>query len=228
MSKTMKASKAPDASSAPHVPVKPAGRPRASEVETRMLELIDSAAKLFVKHGYSKVSLETIARESHVAVRTIYVKFGGKAGLLSAVLERGRERFYKAADLAADVRPLKVVLEEFARHFLTLITERGPLAMQRMVIAEARTNPELAQAFYDGGPKETRAMLTRYFSRADIRPLLRDDVSPELAMEHLLNCIKGDEVPRLLFDLPVKSPEETQALLDVRLALFYRGVLRQS
>ena len=64
---------------------KAAGRPRAADKEARHLALLHTAKRLFLEKGYSKVSLEMIAREAHVAVRTIYVKFGGKAGLLSLI-----------------------------------------------------------------------------------------------------------------------------------------------
>ena len=68
-----------------------AGRPRSSEREARIHDLIHTAGQLFLKHGYRNVSLEMLAREAHVAVRTIYVKFGGKAGLLNAVLVANRD-----------------------------------------------------------------------------------------------------------------------------------------
>ena len=65
------------------IPVsKSAGRPKAADAEARMHDLVHTAGMLFLKNGYTKVSLESIARQAHVAVRTIYVKFGGKAGLL--------------------------------------------------------------------------------------------------------------------------------------------------
>jgi len=70
-----------------------AGRPRAADLEARMQNLVATAARLFSEKGYTKVSLEMIAREAHVAVRTIYVKFGGKTGLFNAVLTSGRARF---------------------------------------------------------------------------------------------------------------------------------------
>ena len=57
---------------------KAAGRPKAADVEARTQELLQVAATLFLKNGYTKTSLESIARAAHVAVRTIYVKFGGK------------------------------------------------------------------------------------------------------------------------------------------------------
>ena len=57
--------------STPHSCTKPAGRPKAADVEARNQELIDASCRLFLEHGYTRVSLETIAREARVAVRTI-------------------------------------------------------------------------------------------------------------------------------------------------------------
>src|SRR4051812_25167327 len=73
---------------------KSAGRPRARDLEARMQNLVATAGQLFLSKGYGNVSLEMIAREAHVAVRTIYVKFGGKAGLFNAVIVANRSRFF--------------------------------------------------------------------------------------------------------------------------------------
>src|SRR5665647_1901186 len=117
--------------------VKCAGRPRSSEREARMHDLIHTAGVLFLKHGYRNVSLEMLAREAHVAVRTIYVKFGGKAGLLNAVLVANRERFFNTNEMEQDRRPLKEIVSDFAAHFLDLVSMPEALSMQRMVIADA-------------------------------------------------------------------------------------------
>ncbi|MCC2957163.1 TetR/AcrR family transcriptional regulator [Massilia sp. IC2-477] len=204
---------------------KSAGRPKASEVEARTRELIDVAGCLFLKHGYTGVSLDTIAREARVAVRTIYVKFGGKAGLLKAVLAARRARFFPVGKMDADQRPLREVIGEFAGHFYDMLCEPDAMALQRVVIAEAGSNPELADAFYDAGPRATREMLERYFARPDVRAQLRPDAPIALLPGHLIACINGDPVMRFLF--PEREPvrEEARRQLAERLELFYRSIL---
>ena len=203
-----------------------AGRPRSSEREARMHDLIQTAGQLFLKHGYRNVSLEMLAREAHVAVRTIYVKFGGKAGLFNAVLVANRERFFNTHDMEQDQRPLKEIVSDFAAHFLDLVTMPEALSMTRMVIADAPDNVELAQTFFEAGPKQTRDMLLRFFTRADIRAQLRDDVNLDLLPVHLLNCVSGDHYSKLLFG-PTSAPRaEVLRDLEQRLDLFYRSVLR--
>jgi TetR/AcrR family transcriptional repressor of mexJK operon len=206
---------------------KPAGRPRASEVEARTHNLIHTAGMLFLRHGYSKVSLEAIAREAHVAVRTIYVKFGGKAGLLNAVLVVNRERFFDMQQMETDARPLKQVIDQFSERFLDLITAPEAISMQRMVIAEAAANPELARTYFEAGPRQVRDMLGRYFARPDVRAQLRDDLPYELLPVHLLNSVVGDPVSRYLFGPSDQGREAILHGLHQRLALFYRSVLRQ-
>jgi TetR/AcrR family transcriptional repressor of mexJK operon len=203
-----------------------AGRPRSSDREARMQDLVHTAGVLFLKHGYRNVSLEMLAREAHVAVRTIYVKFGGKAGLLNAVLVHNRERFFNTHDLDEDQRPLKDIVHDFAVHFFDLISMPEAISMQRMVVADAPGNVELAQTFFAAGPKQTRDMLARFFSRPDIRTQLRDDVDVDMLAIYLLNCIGGDQYSRWLFE-PVKvSRAQVMRELEQRLELFYRGVLK--
>jgi TetR/AcrR family transcriptional repressor of mexJK operon len=204
-----------------------AGRPRSSERAARLQELVHTAGQLFLKHGYRNVSLEMLARECHVAVRTIYVKFGGKAGLLHAVLVANRERFFNTHEMEKDRRPLKQIVSDFGAHFLDLVSMPEALSMTRMVIADAPGNVELAQTFFDAGPKQTREMLMRFFSRPDIRAQLRDDVDLDLLPVHLLNCISGDQYSRLMFEQVQQPRARVLRELEQRLDLFYRSVLRE-
>jgi TetR/AcrR family transcriptional repressor of mexJK operon len=214
--------------STPPTCTKPAGRPKASDIEARNQELIEAACRLFLNNGYTRVSLESIAREARVAVRTIYVKFGGKAGLLKAVLASRRERFFAEHRVDTDMRPLRQVIDDFARDFYALLVEPDAIALQRVVIAEAGSNPELAHAFYEGGPRLTREMLDRFFARPDIRSQLRDDVPLAMLPAHLIGCINGDPIGRFLFPDAEPAGEEARRQLAARLDLFYRGVLKSS
>jgi AcrR family transcriptional regulator len=207
---------------------KPAGRPRAADMEARAENLLHTAGSLFLDKGYGKVSLEMIAREAHVAVRTIYVKFGGKSGLFNAVVEQKRAAYFATMPaLQTDMRPLPIILADFGLLFMQLITMPAAIRLNRMVIAEAASHPELAESFYKVGPGQTREMLSHFFSRPDIAPLFRAALTPELLSMHLLNCLLGDQMSRLLF-LPQTQPDVAQLrkLVEVRLDLFLRATLQ--
>ncbi|HEX8405656.1 MAG TPA: TetR/AcrR family transcriptional regulator [Duganella sp.] len=209
-------------------PGKSAGRPRAADKEARHLALLQTATRLFLEKGYSKVSLEMIAREAHVAVRTIYVKFGGKAGLLSAVISQGRARFFAdMTSMETDPRPLEEILGDFALRFLELVSLPSFVSLHRMVVAEAKTTPELAETFYKAGPLQSREQLWRLFGRPEIRARLRPELSLEVLAVHLVNCLLGDLMSRMLFppDVP-PTTDELRARAAEGLDLFLRGVLR--
>jgi AcrR family transcriptional regulator len=170
-----------------------------------------------------------IAKQARVAVRTIYVKFGGKAGLFAAVIAAGRRHFFAGMDdVDSTTRPLRDVLWDFGLHFLDLVTSPAAVALHRIVIAESQSNPDLAQAYYDVGPRQTREDLTRLFSRPDIRAQLREDASPEMLAIQLLNCLMGDHMRRLLFQPESAAPPEAiRHQIEIGLDMFLGGALRK-
>ncbi|MTW10914.1 TetR family transcriptional regulator [Pseudoduganella eburnea] len=206
-------------------PIK-AGRPKAAEAEARLNDLMDTAARLLLEKGYGKVSLEAIAKEARVAVRTIYVKFGGKAGLLKAILQRARAGAFDPAGMESLHRPVRDTLLEFGLRFHRMVSTPAATALYQIVVAEAHANPDLAEAFWDAGPRQTRELLARYFARPDIAAQLDTDAPPERLAIHLMNCLMGDQLHRFLFESRcgvATTPEEIERGVD----LFLRGVLKR-
>ena len=222
-------SEQPETHPEPDTPApKPAGRPRTADMQARQQNLIDCAACLFLQKGYGKVSLEMIAREAHVAVRTIYVKFGGKAGLFNAVIAGERARYFSSmGNMDTDTRPIEQVLLDFGVRFLKLVSTPAAVNLHRIVIAEANANPELASTFNQAGPLQTRDMLKRYFARPEIRAQIRVEVPPAMLPLHFINCIMGDQISRFLF-APQQEPDlaEISAQVAQGLELFFKAVLR--
>ncbi|MDO9004163.1 MAG: TetR/AcrR family transcriptional regulator [Aquabacterium sp.] len=207
-------------------PAKGAGRPRAAEVETRLEDLKRTAGRLFLEKGYGNVSLEMIAREARVAVRTIYIKFGGKQGLLSALLQDKRAQFFSDMDLDKDQRPIREVLDDFATRLYSLLTSPEAVALQRMLAAEARGNPQMVETFFALGPNVTREAIARFLQRPDVRAQLLDDLPEDQLPVHLINCVLGDQLSRVLRGQQEGTPEQCAEARRQRMALFYRSVLR--
>jgi AcrR family transcriptional regulator len=63
----------------------PRRREQAAATRERIL---DAAAQLFVAHGFAGTSVPEIAREAQVALKTVYVAFETKTGLLQALWAR--------------------------------------------------------------------------------------------------------------------------------------------
>jgi AcrR family transcriptional regulator len=105
---------------------KSVGRPRDEDKQARIDNLLHVPELLFLEKGYDNVSLQMIARSARVAVRTIYVKFGGKVGLLNAVIEAGRARYFAGmVDVETDKRAMIDILADFSLRFLEFVNSRS-------------------------------------------------------------------------------------------------------
>jgi AcrR family transcriptional regulator len=85
-------------------------RRRAQAAATRR-EILEAAQRLFEQHGYATTTIAAIAADANVAVKTVYVAFETKSGVLRALwnlLLRGDE-----ADVPVGERPwYREVLDE--------------------------------------------------------------------------------------------------------------------
>ncbi|MFJ4777255.1 TetR/AcrR family transcriptional regulator [Streptomyces sp. NPDC088762] len=91
----------PEAGSDPHPPSPPQpSRQAVRKSETRS-RLIGAAAGLFARKGYHAVSAEAVAEAAGRTTGALYSHFGGKEGLLLALLEVWKER--TAEELAAEI-----------------------------------------------------------------------------------------------------------------------------
>src|SRR5919197_5642353 len=59
-------------------------RRREQAAATRLV-ILDAAERLFVRDGYAATTMAAIAREAGVALKTVYVVFDTKSGLLRAL-----------------------------------------------------------------------------------------------------------------------------------------------
>jgi TetR/AcrR family transcriptional repressor of mexJK operon len=201
-----------------------AGRPRRADIESRERHLLDCAAALFIGLGYHKVSLAAVAREARVAVRTIYVKFGGKAGLFNAALQAHRERLFM--DLPPpdpSGRALDGILCDFAHHFLRCVTSECALALQRRGIADALDGPALPGGFLQPGLEPVLLLLAGFFSRPDVACQLRTDLPPRRLAHHFLACLIGEHLYWMLEDSAYSAPDEADAAIGDAIRLFLGG-----
>jgi AcrR family transcriptional regulator len=68
---------------------------RRAQAEATRRDILDAAQRLFEQHGYAATTMEAIATEAQVALKTVYVAFETKRGLLRALwnhlLRAGRD-----------------------------------------------------------------------------------------------------------------------------------------
>jgi AcrR family transcriptional regulator len=65
---------------------------RREQADATRVRIAEAAQRLFADHGYGATSMQAIARAAGVADRTVYLAFGSKREILSAICERWLER----------------------------------------------------------------------------------------------------------------------------------------
>jgi len=124
--------------------------------------ILDAAEQLFGSQGYAKVTINQICEASRLPVGSVYYHFGNKAGVLSAVLERGTVEIF--ADLSAADDQAGPPLERLAAFYRTaadLIAKRLP--MYRLLASLQLHQP---------GSDEIKVILRESVQRAQARVVI--------------------------------------------------------
>ena len=130
-----------------------------------------AALEVFLRRGYTNASVDEIVTESGVARQTVYNNFGGKEGLLLAVVDDVLDRFLAAMTAVVDEVALGES-DDLARDLARLGAGWVALALQpemaglrRLIVGEAAAFPNLAAEWRERGPDRAQAMLRREFER---------------------------------------------------------------
>jgi AcrR family transcriptional regulator len=195
-----------------------AGRPRREAVAARQDELLRMALEQFLTHGYAHVSLAMVARAARVAMRTIYTKFGGKEGMLAAVIDAERARHQdELSALGLDQMDLGSRMSRMAHHLAQRSARPELMRLYAMVVAEG--SAEALQALYAAGPGQAMAVLQAIFSRPESEGRFRQDLSMEQLCEHFFSCVCGSRAMLLT------CPQMPGLRAEQGLSLFLRAVM---
>lgn len=185
-------------------PARKRGRPTEAERAQRRDDILDAAVRLFVDEGFEPVTLDHIAAAARVAKRTIYTYLGDRTEVFVAAVERLRERTLHEAQPADG-------LEQLAQRIVHTLHSDDAVGLHRLVIAESRRFPELAERFYDEGPR-------RYI--AEIRARLDEDNASDAhtRAEALFALLLGEPHRQRLLGLR-PAPDASAAAAQARTAL---------
>lgn len=126
-----------------------------------------AAAALFLEHGYEPVSMDAIAAKADVSKRTVYSYFASKTELFAAILlAHCNSMGGVALPEHGQGHDPRVVLTEYGRVFLRMITSPRAVAMQRVIFREAERVPDVGRIFFENGPQRHIAKLAEYLKQA--------------------------------------------------------------
>lgn len=128
------------------------GRPK-SEEKSRAIG--SAAAELFLAQGYQGTSMDAVARQAGVSKQTVYSHFANKEELFKACI-RAKVAGYGFEETAqVQEGELRPALLTVCRRFVQLLFDPEVVAMHRVVMAEAASQPRIATLFFESGPRRT-------------------------------------------------------------------------
>ena len=193
---------------------------------SRTQRVLEAAASVFLKHGFSAASTDMIQQAAGVSKATVYACFQSKEALFEAVIEHECTRFADA------VRAVHLEQPDFASRLRALgqaylgllLSERG-LALYRVVVAEGPRFPKVARTFYLSGPAVVYKMMSEHLNKAvedgqaDVHAM-----GVEGAARQFLSLLRGDAQMECLTH-PEARPSEAQrdAWVEAAVTTFLRA-----
>jgi len=131
-----------------------ADNPKAALMERKRLLLLNAARRAFLNAGYAEASVNHIAADAGVSIKTLYRHFENKADLFAAVMQAACEES-AGAQAVGDagsapawyaLAPTKA-LQKAGEEYLRSILSADQLALYRVAVRDAHRFPELGRLY---------------------------------------------------------------------------------
>jgi AcrR family transcriptional regulator len=188
----------------------------------RRRHLLETARELFLERGLGAVSLAEIAHQAGVALRTIYLQYGSKHGLLHALIDDEAERHRaELLELELDGMAWRERLASLALHIARRTC--APELMRLCDIVMETADPALVDALDRAGAAQAREAVARVLALAFERAPLHGLHSAEDLCDHFLACVVG--VRQRASRDPAAALERARRGLDLFLRVLPAGSL---
>ena len=126
-------------------------------------QILHGALPEFLKHGYTRTSMDKVAKSAGVSKQTLYSYYSDKDGLFTALIQDiALEKFQIFWSKPLEGEP-ETVLKEIAYRILDNVGNKNHLSFARLILAESDKRPDLSQLFLKTVAKPSIEILTNYF-----------------------------------------------------------------
>lgn len=187
-------------------------------------KILDAATDLFFRDGYEHVTVDAVVAQAGGSKSNIYKHFGGKEGLLFAVVERESATLRRPLD-EIDVKGLTLdaALHLIAEVFLSIIYAERTVALHRLVISQSGRYPGLSSMFIVSGPDGSTAAVARLFKNWQNAGVLRAQRDPNILARQFLDLAKIDEHSHLLLGMKPASRQAHEKAISEAVQTFLQG-----
>jgi AcrR family transcriptional regulator len=199
--------------------------PEAGRAELRRAAFLEAARDVFLESGYEAANMAEIVKRAGGSLSTLYSQFGGKKGLFEAMIDA------RVTELTAQMHielaahaPLKEGLRRIGETFLLKQTQPESLDVFRLMVAQAKKFPEMAEAWSKRAPEAVRKALADYLSdRAKAGEI--KITNPDLAASVFFDLVRSRIQFRALL-MPSYQPTEAEIrdTVDRAVKVFLGGI----
>jgi TetR/AcrR family transcriptional repressor of mexJK operon len=169
----------------------PAAKPATRRARRRSLsneEFLDKALDLFLEQGFDRTSIEAITAAVGMSKRTVYLRYGDKASLFKAALQRAIDEWVIPVDRleAMETVDLEQTLQAIGQVLVDNILSPAGLRLLRLTNAVSLHMPEFGAYSVERGSDRTLSYLAGLLRRHLERDSEADD-----AAEAFLHLVVG-------------------------------------
>jgi len=187
--------------------------------------IVAAAERLFLERGFGSVSMDELAEAAGVARRTLYNQFSSKEEIFRDMLRRVSHQLEDAFPPGLETRgEVQDILRLIARMILELHQHRGYLGFLRMVVADSRQFPWIAEEFAAAMDPQTER-LTRYLAHLTAIGIL-DCRNPLLAAHQFMGMLNELSLwPWMMGreSLPIPTEEAVEETIRMFLQCYRRS-----
>ncbi|HEX5008737.1 MAG TPA: TetR/AcrR family transcriptional regulator [Hyphomonadaceae bacterium] len=204
---------------------KTAQEPEAGRAELRRAAFLKAARDVFLEYGYEAANMAEIVKRAGGSLSTLYAQFGGKKGLFEAMIDARVTDLTEQMhiELAAHA-PLREGLRRIGEAFLFKQLEAEALDVFRLMVAQAKKFPELAETWGKRAPEAVRRALAEYLvDRAKAGEIKISN--PDMAAAVFFDLVRARIQFRALL-MPSYQPSETEVreTVDRAVKVFLGGI----
>jgi AcrR family transcriptional regulator len=154
-------------------------------------DVLDAAERRFLDRGYPTTTVADIAHGAGVSVETIYKGFGGKAGLVRAIYERGLTgrgsvpAYQRSDEMRAQEGDPETIMRNWGLLTAEVASVVSPIRL--LMRSAAESEPEMAQLLEDSDHERLERM-NHHAEFLEQRGYLRDDMTTSEAADVLWIC----------------------------------------
>lgn len=183
--------------------------------------VLKAAERLFFDSGYASTTIAAIASEAGVSVETIYKAFGGKAGLVRALYERGltghgpTPAYQRSDEMRAQETDPRIIMAKWG--LLTAEVASVVTPIRLLMRAAAATDDDMAALLAESDAERLDRM-GHHARFLEERGYLRDGVSLAEATDVLWTCSSVELYELLVLRRGWSLPRFARFLTDLMIA----------